>query len=386
MAAPAAWLMDEIVEEILLRFPPDDPARLLDAALVCKRWCRLVTGGGFRRRFRDHHRTPPLLGFLGHIPGSNSRGSRFFPTSSFRPPRADHTGWYVLSSGHGRVLFSDAPFANNRLYKRLLVWDPITGERRALPALAWYPRPTWNAVVLCAAGGGCNHLDCHRRPFLVVFVGNLFSAISATVYSSATGAWSEPALMQEPYGCPSYLCDRRTQAIVGNALYHRFGITKLLKYDLTSGKVSAISLPAECSDQHIKLMVMEDGRLGYATVHEFRLCLWSMQDGPNGNATWAQCRIVELRSLLPPCLYPIEAAPVVVDIADGTGVIFMRIHNYGFFSLDLKSERIKKLGDGHDFDDSVDLIVPFTSFCTPGTDLLISDFQCSLLCNQYSFS
>jgi len=34
--APPAALMDELVEEILLRIPPDDPARLLRAALVCK--------------------------------------------------------------------------------------------------------------------------------------------------------------------------------------------------------------------------------------------------------------------------------------------------------------------------------------------------------------
>ena len=48
MALPA--LMEELVEEILLRIPPDEPAHLIRAALVCKDWCRVVSGGGFRRR------------------------------------------------------------------------------------------------------------------------------------------------------------------------------------------------------------------------------------------------------------------------------------------------------------------------------------------------
>ncbi|CAD6252174.1 unnamed protein product [Miscanthus lutarioriparius] len=34
---PPAALMDELVEEFLLRLPPDDPASLVNAALVCKR-------------------------------------------------------------------------------------------------------------------------------------------------------------------------------------------------------------------------------------------------------------------------------------------------------------------------------------------------------------
>ncbi|GJN24391.1 hypothetical protein PR202_gb12129 [Eleusine coracana subsp. coracana] len=76
MATEAPSLMDELVEEILLRFPPDDPGSLLSAALVCKAWCRLVSGPGFHRRFREfHHQTsPPLLGFLCTIYDYESSG------------------------------------------------------------------------------------------------------------------------------------------------------------------------------------------------------------------------------------------------------------------------------------------------------------------------
>jgi hypothetical protein len=61
---PPPALLDEMVEGVLLRFPPDDPKRLLRAALVCKRWGRIVSDPGFRRRFKELHRTPPMLGFM----------------------------------------------------------------------------------------------------------------------------------------------------------------------------------------------------------------------------------------------------------------------------------------------------------------------------------
>ena len=70
MAAPPSRrpsltaLPEELVEEILLRLPPDDPGCLLRASLVCKTWGLAVSLPGFRRRFHEHHRTPPVLGFL----------------------------------------------------------------------------------------------------------------------------------------------------------------------------------------------------------------------------------------------------------------------------------------------------------------------------------
>ncbi|KAF8783610.1 hypothetical protein HU200_000463 [Digitaria exilis] len=64
MALLLPELMDELVEEVLLRLPLDSPAHLVHAALVCRRWRRLVSGAGFRRRLRAFHRSPPMLGFL----------------------------------------------------------------------------------------------------------------------------------------------------------------------------------------------------------------------------------------------------------------------------------------------------------------------------------
>jgi hypothetical protein len=65
MVPPPPELIEKLVEEVLLRFPLDDPASLVRAAFVCKLWCHLVSGTAFRRRFREFHRgAAPLLGVL----------------------------------------------------------------------------------------------------------------------------------------------------------------------------------------------------------------------------------------------------------------------------------------------------------------------------------
>ncbi|TVU40398.1 hypothetical protein EJB05_13862, partial [Eragrostis curvula] len=57
-------LPEEILEEILTRIPPHDPARLVHAALVCKPWCRLISGAVFRRRYSEFHGAATVHGFF----------------------------------------------------------------------------------------------------------------------------------------------------------------------------------------------------------------------------------------------------------------------------------------------------------------------------------
>jgi hypothetical protein len=56
----------DVVEEILLRLPADDPRSLIRAALVSKSWCRLVSDPGFNRKFRQRQMSapPPVLSFF----------------------------------------------------------------------------------------------------------------------------------------------------------------------------------------------------------------------------------------------------------------------------------------------------------------------------------
>ncbi|CAL5091792.1 unnamed protein product [Urochloa decumbens] len=62
--APPPALVDDLIGEILLRLPTDDPACLFRAALVCKPWRCLLSDDAFLRRYRAFHRTPPVLGFF----------------------------------------------------------------------------------------------------------------------------------------------------------------------------------------------------------------------------------------------------------------------------------------------------------------------------------
>ncbi|RCV09209.1 hypothetical protein SETIT_2G008900v2 [Setaria italica] len=197
-------LPDGIVEDILLRVPADEPAGLLRSALTCKRWARLMDDRGFRRRYRERHRPAPMLGFLANLVRTDGV-ARFFPTAGFRTPRADRDGYRAHDARHGRVLLNrvpgtDLPTGHQDSASALVVWDPITDEQRHLPLLQLRRREVrnWNAAVLCAgtAGGdddACDHLDCGAGPFRVVFIGMNAKEIFAHVYSSESGAWSQPA-------------------------------------------------------------------------------------------------------------------------------------------------------------------------------------------------
>ena len=143
----------------------------------------------------------------------------------------------------------------------------------------------WTAAVLCAAAeGGCDHLDCHRGHFLVVFVCTGSREAVACVYSSETGAWSGPATAQlrrdrVHLAVPS--------ALVGNALHFMSGkwgrSKKILKHVLGTQEISLIHLPHKPYNRR-ELMTMADGSLGFVAVDGSNFacgpwCLVPMQAG-----------------------------------------------------------------------------------------------------------
>ena len=157
--------MDELVEECLLRLPPEDHADLARAALVSKQWHRVVTGAIFRRRYIEFHRSAPLLGYMLN---QDNNSIRFVPTSSFLTPQVDRRDVRAIHSRHGRVLLLSAREREGDGL-RLLVWDPRKDKQWELPVLQPGARiANWDAALACAVGDGCSHLDCH---FKVVFVG-----------------------------------------------------------------------------------------------------------------------------------------------------------------------------------------------------------------------
>ncbi|CAN6202904.1 unnamed protein product [Urochloa humidicola] len=104
-------LIDDAITEILLRLPPDDPACVVRASLVCKPWRRLLSDPVFPRRYREFHGAPPLLGFLSNTNtySNNLSVYRFVPTAGAAPPfplppLEEWGRGCVVDCRHGRVL------------------------------------------------------------------------------------------------------------------------------------------------------------------------------------------------------------------------------------------------------------------------------------------
>ncbi|CAN6342966.1 unnamed protein product [Urochloa humidicola] len=197
MALPE--LIDDAVAEILLRLPPDEPAALFRASLVCKCWLRITTNPAFLHLYRTFHQTAPLLGFFYNFEIDSH--ARFISTtaaaaaaSPLPPAYEARRTTRVLDCRHGRVLL------RRKCSRDFVVWNPITGHWQDLrkKPLGGNQSPimyaSYSAVVICAVAG-CDHRRCRGGgPFRVVCVGNDVSgnAALASTYSSKDRAWGTP--------------------------------------------------------------------------------------------------------------------------------------------------------------------------------------------------
>ena len=244
-------LMEELVEEILLRIPPDEPAHLFRATLVCKPWRRILSHPGFLRRYRALHRAPPLLGYFYNLISHGDPGLKPPFVSTTAVPHLDTSGVkWAHDCRHGRVLI-EAPGGG------LIVWDPITGDKKTLISYT-------TCAVLCAAMDGCDHLDCHAGPFLVVCCGTNLGSQGfetwATMYSSETKEWS--ALISIDV---NHCLDARPTRLIRNALYLSLDYGKtMLKYDLIRHELSVISSSPRVTGAIA--MELDDGGLGFVAM------------------------------------------------------------------------------------------------------------------------
>uniref|UniRef100_A0A0A9D5Z8 Uncharacterized protein n=1 Tax=Arundo donax TaxID=35708 RepID=A0A0A9D5Z8_ARUDO len=370
--APPPELMDELVGEILIRLPPDEPEHLVRASLVCKPWLRLLTDPGFLRRYRAFHRTPPLLGLLHRLQVvQGDPEPRLVPTTAVPLlPYPDLRRSRALDCRHGRVLLHVLDRGGS-----FLVWDPVTGDKHRVPDVG-IPWLIYTAAVLCAVSG-CDHLDCHGGPFLVVFVAtddDDDELVKACVYSSETGAWSTPVCLDNGYESYAQHMQRalnltrriyntpyvqpRRVALVGDEIYFtlRWG-NAIVKYDWGNNCLSMINPPSHNS-YNIVLMLMEDTSLGFAYIEGSSLYLWSRKVNSEGAAEWVQCRVMELETMIP-VANPDDKA-FVVGFAESLGVIFMST-GVGLFTIKLNSGQVKKVDEpGVYFS-----ILPYMGFYTP---------------------
>ncbi|TVU00362.1 hypothetical protein EJB05_54223, partial [Eragrostis curvula] len=322
---PPPELNADAIFEILIRIPPDEPAHLIHASLVCKSWLRLLFDLAFLCRYREFHRTPPLLGFL-HNEADDvcNPNAGFIPTTSVPflvPAGARLQHWWALDCRHGRVLFHHfEPMA-------LIVWDPITGDQKQVPVPS-YPYSYCTGAVLCAVSG-CDHLGCCGGPFLVVFVGNDKENITwVSMYSSETGVWSPSATVDLSVSANadahSYV-DMKPSNLTGDALYFILDHGKsILKYGLGERSLSMVDPPKVYKRSSI-VMTAEGGTLGFAGIEDESLYLWSWKDGDGDIAGWTLCMVIKLDGLIPTC-----------------DVSFPRYA--GVITLDFKSRKVRKVG------------------------------------------
>jgi hypothetical protein len=360
--APPPDLIDDATAEILLRLPPDDPACLVRASLVCKAWRELLSSPAFLRRYRTFHGAPPLLGFL-HNTYDEGPCARFVvaaattTTFPFFAPAFDRFGWWFVECRHGRALLQT--FERHAL-ARLVVWDPITGDQQYLPMPVSGYYFCRSAAVLCSADG-CDHLDCHGGPFLVVAIGAYEedTHMWASVYSSETGVWTTSSSIQ----LDVYI-EERPSLLAGDALYFSAQQGKMiLKYDLVGQKLGVINAPDMFEPTEGIVVTAEDGGLGLAGVKDGNLHLWSWQAGPRGIAEWVHGRVVKLRTLFT-ILNPLASLDVI-GFQEGTDTIFISI-DMDVFAVMLRSEQVKKVGKTG----SKYAMAPYVSFYTPGTGLV----------------
>ncbi|XBI42394.1 hypothetical protein VPH35_126736 [Triticum aestivum] len=298
---PPPALPDELVGEILLRIPPDDPASLLRASLVCKSWSEAVSQRWFRRSFHNLHPSPTALG--------------------------------AVDCRHGRALF----LSEDRT-EEFLVWEPITGAQQRVPIPVVFQFGNTTAAVFCAADG-CNHHDCHGGPFCVVFVFSVFdedAETSACVYSSETVAWGEPTLMHN-----EFIVDFTyySSVLVGRSfLYFMTCGGFILEYDLARHGLTWFDTPDSCNSKGeptCNLMLAEGGGLGLVEELDPHLQLWSWEVM---DARWVPGRIIYLESLSLVNGAPVGAkCPVhVLGFAEGANVIFVTTAA-GLFSIQVQS-------------------------------------------------
>ncbi|KAE8773367.1 hypothetical protein D1007_54374 [Hordeum vulgare] len=351
-------LLQELVEEILLRIPPDDPATLLRASLVCKSWCKAVSNGWFRRTLHQLHPSPTALGLLHDW--HDEAIPTFIPAtaSPFSLAVPDRLLWRAVDCRHGRALFLSKP---KFPAKELLVWEPITGDQLRVPLPVAFQFGHTTAAVVCTADG-CNHHDCHGGPFCVLFLFSVYNEdpddqfnTSACVYSSETGAWGEPTSMRDTFIVDF---DNYSSVLVGRSLlYFMTDGGFILEYDLARHRLAWFDTPDSCHDKGWPtciLMLAEDGGLGLVEELDPHLQLWS-RDAVD--ARWVPGRIICLQSL------SLNGAPCPVHVlgfAEGANVIFATTAA-GLFAIQVRSGKATRVCDDHGYGK----LIPIVGLYTP---------------------
>ncbi|XP_044985343.1 uncharacterized protein LOC123452700 [Hordeum vulgare subsp. vulgare] len=367
-SSPWPELCRDVLEQVFILLPPHDPGSLIRASLVCRPWRAFLTSPGFARRYREFHRTPPLLGFFENHDTVMPWFAPSSPSASPFPPLfPDRRNLYVLDSRHALVLLRNPIRTDVGDHAvSLIVWDPVGRRQWEFPPPDFASTVLYDVGVVVCAADHCDHLACHGSSFLVGYVGTGYSSAYASVFSSETNSWSPTVSCSHP-DIQILIC--QPKPLVGNAAYsicvsedEEYDEEEtdededvVLRFDLFSRELSKFDGPPIHRNSRYVLMKTEEGVLGCATMQgsRSRLHLWSTETGPDGAVAWMQRRVVDLHKLLPSNTFF-----SVIGFEDRAGAFYLMTYD-GVTTVDLKSGRVKKIS----IDNSS--IVPYISFYTP---------------------
>ncbi|TVU19013.1 hypothetical protein EJB05_35136 [Eragrostis curvula] len=276
---------DDILLEILVRLPPL-ASSLPRASAVCKRWRRLLSDPQFLCRFRAHHRTPPVLGFI-----AGSGMPSFYPAlgapnripaARFTPPQCPGECWRPLGCRHGLALFIDYTKAE------VIVWDPVAGHQRRV---AWPPKlqHVYTGAVLVDAGeNGAGHAHGGDRlsSFKLVLVCSVKHA-SAWLYESKSGRWG----IVSSTGVPS-LFSPEPAVLIGSTFCWLLGWCGIfiLEFDMDTQSMAVTQIPSytrSIDAVDIQVVRTEDSGLGIAILAKQCIQIWGRRAISDGAFEWA---------------------------------------------------------------------------------------------------
>ncbi|KAM0904957.1 hypothetical protein ACQ4PT_017660 [Festuca glaucescens] len=323
-ASPPA-LPDELVEETLLRLPPDEPACILRASAVWA-WSSVISHPSFRRRTHELH-TPPVLGFLHNCP--NEHIPRFIPTtaSSFSLAAPDYSTWRALDCRHGRALF----LSKARIHRN----SSCGSQSRA-------------ASSLCRRDDQYDLLAC--------------------LYSSETGTWGEPTSLHGEFDM--YFKDYSSVLVGRSLLYFMSDDGFVVEYDLARRSLAvfdALDMESHWEQpeniKHINLVLAEDGGMRVCQVLQSYLKFWKRgaSNGPDAQ-WWVLTWVIDLRNFFLQIGVVLEEGTEVrvVGFAEEANVIIVDTVG-GIFTLELQSEKVRKVCDDNGFSN----IIPVVEFYIP---------------------
>uniref|UniRef100_A0ACD5VVG6 Uncharacterized protein n=1 Tax=Avena sativa TaxID=4498 RepID=A0ACD5VVG6_AVESA len=372
---------DDLLHEIMLRLPPQPPY-LLRVSILSNRWRRLATDPKFLRRLRIHHGKPPLLGVFSCTCGDISFRSTLdapyrIPPERFSPRPPIRSIQTCLDVRHGRVLIE----CIMRSQSQVIVWDPITDDRRVVAFPPQFLRAgivhIHSGAVLCADGDqGHVHGACHSSPFKVVVItsyqhdDDLFDedddyepVVFASVYSSETGEWSDLILTTVPARGMDFSL---RSTLVGNTLHWplKWNSPFILEFDLEAQSLTVTQRPpgAPSRDDNAQIIIQaEDGGIGFAALSGPCLQLWDRKVDSHGVATWVLQKTVELQKILGLGSWIENNKSSILNYVEDVNAILLRARS-SVYMVWLETLQSKKLFESN----FMCIYRPFTSFYTEG--------------------